>query len=74
MNALPIKEYLGAKTYQIDTDIYPILRGQILTLENKSFLFLDGATSIDRIYRKEQVSWFRDEQSRIRTFGPLWIL
>ena len=38
------------------------MRGQVYDIEGKTFFTFGGATSIDKIYRTENVSWWKKEQ------------
>ena len=61
LNKCPIVTKLNAKMHQINDHIFHILRGEILEIDGIKMLCIGGATSIDRIYRMEHVSWWEDE-------------
>ncbi len=61
-NGLPLVEYKGALMHQVDEHIFHILRGEILTLEGKTFFCLGGACSIDKMYRTPHISWWPEEE------------
>ena len=46
---------------RIRPHILHLLRGQIFTLEGKTFLALGGAESTDKAFRREGVSWWPQE-------------
>ena len=62
LNQFPLVEYLGAMMHQIDEHIFHILRGEIMTIDNKTFLCIGGAVSIDKMYRIPYVSWWPEEE------------
>ena len=62
LNNMPLVEYHGALMHQIDEHIFHVLRGEIMTLENKTFLCLGGAVSIDKLYRTPYISWWPEEE------------
>ena len=62
LNELPLVEYKGAVMHQVDEHIFHVLRGEIMTLEGKTFLCIGGAVSIDRFYRTPYVSWWPEEE------------
>ena len=62
LEEMPLVEYKGAMMHQIDTHIFHILRGEIMTLEGKTFLCIGGACSIDKMYRKPHLSWWPQEE------------
>ena len=61
LDRFPTVERFGAKVHYLCEGIYHVLRGEILHINGLSFLCLGGATSIDKAYRKEGVSWWNDE-------------
>ena len=61
LNQAPLVEYKGALMHHIDNHIFHVLRGEIMTLEGKTFLCIGGAVSIDKMYRTIGVSWWPDE-------------
>lgn len=61
LNAYPIEEWNGGKTHIIRPHIRHLMRGEIFTIDSFKFFVFGGATSIDRIYRKEGVSWWSQE-------------
>ena len=62
LEEMPLVEYKGALMHQIDTHIFHIVRGEIMTLEGKTFLCLGGAHSIDKMYRTPHLSWWPQEE------------
>ncbi len=62
LNMCPLVEYHGALMHQIDKHIFHVLRGEIMTINKKSFLCLGGAISIDKIERTPYVSWWPEEE------------
>ena len=57
----PEVDFYGAAANKINDKLYYIKRGEILTLEGKTFLCIGGARSTDKLYRTENVSWWADE-------------
>ena len=62
LNNMPLVEFHGALMHQIDKHIFHILRGEILTLEGKTFLCIGGGNSIDKMYRTPYLSWWPEEE------------
>ena len=62
LNSMPLVEFHGALMHQIDKHIFHILRGEILTLEGKTFLCIGGGNSIDKMYRIPYISWWPEEE------------
>lgn len=61
LNKFPVVEMFGAKCHRLISNVYHILRGEIITLNDLSFLCMGGATSIDKHLREEGISWWKDE-------------
>ena len=62
LNNMPLVEYKGALMHKIDDHIFHVLRGEIMTLENKTFLCIGGAVSIDKMCRTPYISWWPEEE------------
>lgn len=61
LNSYPVIQKWNGKVHQITNNIYHLMRGEIYEIENKRIFSFGGAFSHDRIYRKENVSWWQDE-------------
>ena len=61
LNEFPVEEWNGGKVHFIRPDIIHLMRGQVFTIEGKKFFTFGGATSIDKIYRMEGLSWWPEE-------------
>lgn len=62
INNMPLVEFKGALMHRIDTHIFHICRGEILNLEDKKFLCIGGAVSIDKMRRTPYFSWWPQEE------------
>ena len=61
LSTFPVEEWKGGKIHKVADNVFHLMRGQVYTIEGKTFLTFGGATSIDRIYRIEGKSWWSDE-------------
>ena len=61
LNSFPTKKWNGGVVHQIRDNILHLTRGQIFTLNGKKIFTFGGGYSIDRMRRKEGVSWWPDE-------------
>lgn len=57
----PIVDFFGAKCHKIRDSIYHVIRGEIMNINDKSILFMGDAESTDKIYRKPNISWWKEE-------------
>lgn len=65
INRMHLVEYKGALMHQIDKHIFHVLRGEIMILDNKTFLCVGGAVSIDKYLRTPYISWWPEEEITI---------
>lgn len=61
LNNLPIEEWNGGKIHRLAPNIIHLMRGQIYTIENKTFFTMGGATSPDKVQRILGFSYFEEE-------------
>lgn len=61
INSCQAEEWNGGKVHRISEKIIHLMRGQIFTIEGKTFFTMGGATSQDRMYRQEGKSWWPSE-------------
>ena len=68
LNSYPITEWNGGKVHVIRDNIIHLMRGQVYNIENKTFFTFGGGTSIDRDYRIEGISWWKQEMPSYEEF------
>ena len=61
IESYPVEQWKGGKVHKIRPDIIHLMRGQVFEIEGKTVFTFGGATSIDRAYRTEGVSWWSRE-------------
>jgi DNA repair exonuclease SbcCD nuclease subunit len=61
LNSYPVEMWNGGKIHRISDSIIHLMRGQVFTIGDKTFFTMGGALSIDKIYRTEGLSWWREE-------------
>ncbi|MCM1506295.1 MAG: metallophosphoesterase [Ruminococcus flavefaciens] len=61
LNTYPVEEWHGGKVHRIAGNIVHLMRGQLFTIEGKTFFTMGGAYSVDKSLRKEGVSWWAEE-------------
>ncbi len=59
--ALPIVSFCGGRAHMTADGIYHLMRSEIYTIDEKKFFTFGGASSHDKKYRKENVSWLKAE-------------
>lgn len=57
----PVSEWNGGKVQYIRPSVIHLMRGQVYTIEGKTFFTMGGATSVDRDTRVEGESWWKEE-------------
>ena len=61
LETFPVEEWHGGKIHRIKPDIIHLMRGQVFEVDGKKIFTFGGATSIDRDYRIEGKSWWKQE-------------
>jgi hypothetical protein len=59
--AYPCEDWNGGKIHRIRKNIIHLMRGQIFTIEEKTFFVMGGAYSLDRASRTEGLTWWKEE-------------
>lgn len=62
LECFPIVSKFGARMHYLGNNIYHVLRGEIMLINNLSFLCIGGAISIDKQYRKLGISYWPEEE------------
>ncbi len=57
----PEEEWMGGRVHRIRPNILHLMRGQVYTIQGKTFFTMGGAYSIDRYLRQEGVSFWQEE-------------
>lgn len=61
LETYPIIDKFGGKVRQIDTSIFQLLRGEVYNIGGKTIFTFGGASSVDKVYRQEGISWWSSE-------------
>lgn len=61
LNKLPRVEKFGAEVGVVRDRCYHLLRGNVYTIEGNTYLAIGGAESHDKKFRKEGISWWKEE-------------
>ena len=61
LNAYEVEEWHGGKVHIIESDIIHLMRGQVYTIEDKTFFTFGGAHSIDKELRRKGIDWWPEE-------------
>lgn len=59
--AYPEEEWCGGRVHRVRDSILHLMRGQIYEIAGKTFFTMGGATSTDKDYRVEGVTWWPGE-------------
>ena len=57
----PEEMWNGGKVHKIRDNIYHLMRGQVFEIEGKKIFTMGGAYSVDRMFRKLNVSYWEEE-------------
>jgi len=61
LNSFEVIPWCGGKVHKIKNSIYHLMRGQVYTIEDKTFFTMGGANSTDKMYRTPHSSWWSQE-------------
>ena len=61
LSKYPVEEWNGGKVHRIRPKVLHLTRGQVFTIEGKTFFVMGGASSIDKEYRTEGLNWWAEE-------------
>ena len=65
LNEYPVEKWHGGKTHRIEDSVIHLMRGQVFNIDGYKFFVMGGASSTDKVYRKEGISWWREEMPSI---------
>lgn len=66
LSKYPVEEWNGGKVHRIRPKVLHLMRGQVFTIESKTFFVMGGASSIDKEYRTEGLNWWAEEIPSLR--------
>ena len=61
LNSFSVQYWNGGKIHKIKDNIFHLMRGQVYEIEGKIIFTFGGGTSIDKYYRVENISWWKEE-------------
>lgn len=68
INSYPVEEWNGGKIHRITENVIHLMNAQIFTINNRKIFIMGGATSVDKAYRTEGVSWWPEEEPAEEVF------
>lgn len=61
LNSYPVEEWKGGKIQRIRPSVIHLMRGQVFNINDMVIFTFGGAKSTDKAYRKENISWWKEE-------------
>ena len=61
LEALPVTQRYGGRVQPIRENLLHLMRGEVYTIEGKTFFIMGGGYSLDRAMRREGESWWPQE-------------
>ena len=65
LNSYEVEYWNGGKIHRIAKNIIHLMRGQVFEIDGKTIFTFGGAISIDKVHRKEHISWWKEEMPTI---------
>ncbi|MCF0228062.1 MAG: metallophosphoesterase [Parasporobacterium sp.] len=62
LQTYPVKMWHGGLVHEIRDHVLHLMNGQIYEINGKTFFVMGGATSVDRMYRVEHETWWKEEE------------
>ena len=63
LDNFPYEEKWNGRVQRISNHVYHLCRGEIYIMEGHSIFTFGGATSVDKMYRTENISWWKAENA-----------
>ena len=61
LNSHSVEKWNGGKVHKISKSVIHLMRGQVYTIQGNKFFTFGGAKSTDIEFRKEHISWWKEE-------------
>lgn len=61
LDSYKAEEWMGGKVHRITDSIIHLMRGQVYNIDGYKIFTMGGATSHDKVYRRENISWWKRE-------------
>lgn len=61
LNTFPVEFWHGGKIHKVSDSVYHLMRGQVFDIDGYRVFTMGGASSHDKICRKENISWWKEE-------------
>ncbi|MCF0142059.1 MAG: metallophosphoesterase [Parasporobacterium sp.] len=58
----PVEEWNGGKVHRIRENVLHLMNGEIFNIDGRSIFVMGGATSVDKMFREEGISWWKEEE------------
>ncbi|MDR2516453.1 MAG: metallophosphoesterase [Spirochaetaceae bacterium] len=68
LNSYPEDEWQGGMIHRINDSLFHLMRGQVFEIEEKRFFTFGGGRSLDRAFRRPQISWWPEEMPSAAEF------
>lgn len=63
IDSLPVSKWHGGKVHKVSDSIIHLMRGQVFELCGKYFWTFGGAASVDKVFRREGLTWWAREEA-----------
>ena len=68
LNSMPIEEWRGGKIHRVSDTVLHLMRGQVFEIDGYKVFTMGGATSHDKEWRTEGVSWWSGEMPSLEEY------
>lgn len=64
LNDYPTEDWGGGRVHKVAKNVMHLMRGELYSIEGKTFFTFGGAISRDKLFRREGVSWWPQEEAK----------
>lgn len=68
----PVVMWNGGPVHKIREHVLHLINGQIYEIGGKSFFVMGGATSVDKLFRIEHETWWKEEEPSDEDYKTAW--
>jgi predicted phosphodiesterase len=69
LNEYEVEIWMGGKVHKINDSVIHLMRGQVYNIDGYNFFTMGGGESIDKMYRVEGKTWWKEEVASKEEFN-----
>lgn len=65
----PVEDWQGGRVHRVERNIVHLMRGEVFEIEGRRFFAFGGAYSVDKMWRRNRISWWEEEIPRAEEYN-----